>query len=420
MTVNERSAYASRTLLARDAFVGTDTWETQINNNVLVVGPSGSGKTRGHLMPNVLEMGSSYLVMDVKGSLHEGMGPVLRAHGYRVECLDLTDPARSTVGYDPLDYVRMEDGVPNTLDILDISGIVCPLQKVEDPYWDHAAANMLAACIAFVLEQFPPAEQTFSSALHLADRIDEDDVRRLFLQLEETDPESRAFALGRRVYANASAEKMFASTVGVLQQHVTPLVQEEVMQLFSRPRRIDLSMLGRERSALFVVVDDLDKTLSPLVTVLVGQAIRSLFDLADSLPGRRLAIPVRLMLDDFANLRINDMDDVLAVARSRELWITIICQSVTQLRSIYGEAKAASIIGNCDMQVLLGTRDYETAQYYSAYADVPASNLLHIPLEKEWLFVRGQRARMAEKLDVSEHPLYKELVAGRACPQPTI
>ncbi|MBQ3266377.1 MAG: TraM recognition domain-containing protein, partial [Atopobiaceae bacterium] len=125
-------------------------------------------------------------------------------------------------------------------------------------------------------------------------------------------------------------------------------------------------------------------------------------------------------LDDFANLRINDMDDVLAVARSRELWITIICQSVTQLRSIYGEAKAASIIGNCDMQVLLGTRDYETAQYYSAYADVPASNLLHIPLEKEWLFVRGQRARMAEKLDVSEHPLYKELVAGRACPQPTI
>ena len=410
--MTDRSAYSSQTLLARGVSMGTDAWETRVNNNVLVLGPSGSGKTRGHLMPNVLQMGSSFLVVDVKGSLYDELGPVLRAHGYRVESLDLTEPARSTVGYDPLDYVRFGNGVPNTLDILEVAGIICPLQKSDDPYWDHAAANIGAACIAFVLERLPASQRTFASALHLADHIDEEAVKRLFLQLEETAPNSKACDLGRRIYANECAERMFASTVAVMQQHVTPLIQDEVVQLFARPDRVDLTMLGRERSALFVVVDDLDKTLSPLVTTLVGQAIRVLFDLADSLPGRRLARPVRLMLDDFANLRINDIDDVLAVARSRELWVTIICQTVTQLQSIYGEAKTASIVGNCDAQVLLGSQDYETARYFSFYADVPASTLLHTPLEKSWLFVRGQRARMAEKLDVSEHPLYGEMVAG--------
>ena len=118
---DDRTAYRGTTILAEGISLPTDQWETGLNANTLVVGPSGSGKTRGHLIPNVLEMDSSFLVIDVKGTLHAELGPILEQHGYRVDCIDFSDPARSTAGYDPLSSVRMR-GSSEPRRILSIPG----------------------------------------------------------------------------------------------------------------------------------------------------------------------------------------------------------------------------------------------------------------------------------------------------------
>ena len=85
------SESASSTILAKDRTLSCDTRQTGLNNNALVIGPSGAGKTRNVLKPNLLQMNASYIVLDTKGTLCREVGPVLAAHGYRVQCLNFAD-----------------------------------------------------------------------------------------------------------------------------------------------------------------------------------------------------------------------------------------------------------------------------------------------------------------------------------------
>ena len=411
---DDRTAYRGTTILAEGISLPTDQWETGLNANTLVVGPSGSGKTRGHLIPNVLEMDSSFLVIDVKGTLHAELSPILEQHGYRVDCIDFSDPARSTAGYDPLSFVRMRGGRPSQIDVLSVANAICPVRSGQDPYWDQSAANMLAACIAYALEMLPESERNLAAALTLAENMQLDEVKTLFSQLEEIAPRSMALAMYRRVTANMNAEKMFASTVGVMIGHIMPYLQDDVLDLFARPDRAGIESLGRERRAVFAVVDDLDRTLSPIAGLFVTQAIRALFDAALDAPGGRLPMPVRVMLDDFANLGIRDFGSVLSVARSRELWVTVICQSLTQLKELYGEYGALSLVGNCDAQVLLAAQDLDTAAFFSAYADKSPTTILRTPLDCCWTFVRGRKGGMARKYRLEDHPRYGEMLEARA------
>lgn len=110
------------TILAQAHTLSCDTRQTGLNNNMLVIGPSGAGKTRNVLKPNLLQMNASYIVLDTKGTLCCEVGPVLAAHGYRVQRLnfaDLDDTATmpkdvEQCGYNPLNHIRRtKDGKPN-------------------------------------------------------------------------------------------------------------------------------------------------------------------------------------------------------------------------------------------------------------------------------------------------------------------
>lgn len=67
------------------------------------------------------------------------------------------------------------------------------------------------------------------------------------------------------------------------------------------------------------------------------------------------------MLDDFANLQIPQIDNVLSIIRSRNIWATLLLQSTNQLDALYGEARARSIMGNCDTHLVLAFQDPESA-----------------------------------------------------------
>lgn len=144
----------------------------------------------------------------------------------------------------------------------------------------------------------------------------------------------------------------------------------------------------------------------------IRQAFCALCDSADhDYPNHRLPVPVRFVLDDFANLNLPHIDDVLAVIRSREISCTIICQTISQLEARYGTPAANSIIGNCDAQLVLAFQDERTAQYFATRANKPASALLETPAGMWWVFVRGQRGRMEQAYRLEDHPRYPELVA---------
>ena len=174
--------------------------------------------------------------------------------------------------------------------------------------------------------------------------------------------------------------------------------------------QIDFCDLGRERRVLFVTMDDMDRSLVPLASLFIRQAFSSLCDFADAkCEGGRLPVPVRFMLDDFANLTLPDFDDVLSVIRSREISCTIICQTVSQLEARYNQAIANSIIGNCDRHLVLGFQDERTARYFSLRANKTATTLLETPADNWWLFERGHRGVCEPGYKIEEHPGYFDL-----------
>lgn len=409
-TENSRAAYAGELILTSMRSESMDSWATGLNNNVLVLGCSGSGKTRNFLKPNLLQCEGSYVVLDSKGRLFREMGPCLSVHGYTVDCLDFTT-MEGTIGYDPLHHVRWRNGRPLAQDIISIASALFPRSEMgDDPFWAGAAANYVASYIAYVFEALPDCEWNMASVVSVYEQACEGNAEALFSDLSRQDPESYAVSLYRRAKSTARAEKMHSSIMGIIAANLMPFTFDGALASFRKVDQIDFCDLGRERRVLFVTMDDMDRSLAPLTSLFIRQAFSSLCDFADAkCEGGRLPVPVRFMLDDFANLTLPDFDDVLSVIRSREISCTIICQTVSQLEARYNQAIANSIIGNCDRHLVLSFQDERTARYFSLRANKTATTLLETPADNWWLFERGHRGVCEPGYKIEEHPGYFDL-----------
>ena len=407
---NPRAAYAGELILTSEHIESMDSWVTGLNNNVLVLGCSGSGKTRNFLKPNLLQCEGSYVVLDSKGRLYREMEPCLSAHGYTVDCLDFTT-MEGTIGYDPLHHVRWRKGRPIAQDIISLASALFPRTEMgDDPFWAGAAANYVASYIAYVFEALPDREWNMASVVSVYEQACEGNAEALFSDLFKQDPDSYAFSLYRRAKSTARAEKMHSSIMGIIAANLMPLTFDGALAAFRKQDQIDFCDLGRERRALFVTMDDMDHSLAPLTSLFIRQAFSSLCDFADAkCKEGRLPVPVRFMLDDFANLTLPGFDDVLSVIRSREISCTVICQTVSQLEARYNQAVANSIIGNCDRQLVLGFQDERTARYFALRANKTAATLLETPADSWWLFERGRRGVCEPAYKLEQHPGYFDL-----------
>lgn len=422
-THDVRKPYRSESILAEGHTISNNTWETHLNCNQLVLGPSGTGKTRNFLKPNLLQMNASYLVLDTKGLLYEEVGPILAANGYRVENLDFTDVC-GTVGYDPLDHIRRDPvtGAPSQRDILSVSDAICPVENGHEPFWDHAAANYFASFVAYVLETMPPERHTMAEVVDLFEEVvsNKNEYENHFEGLEVTHPDSFALALYRRYSGGITADKMHASILGIIAEKIRCLGFREALDMYALEPKVDFAGMGHEKVALFVTVSDVDYSLMPLTNLFVTQAFQALVEEADKCPGGMMPWPVRLYLDDFSNLRIPDFERIISVTRSREIWCTLLCQTVAQLNGLYGMAGAQTIMGNCDTQLVLAFQDMATANYYESFAGKTAERLIATPLGKSWLFVRGRPGELVVKYDVDSHPAMLEHNSGASVCEPDI
>ena len=411
INLSDRTAYQSESILAEGVTLSNDSWTTGLNCNQLVLGPSGSGKTRYFLKPNLLQANASFLVLDTKGLLYHEVGPTLERLGYEVQTLDFAEVG-GTVGYDPLDYIACDPatGAPSQQDILSVAKALCPTENGQDPFWDHAAANYLASIVAAVKETFPTEEQTFDNVIEVFEECGSSDnaFKEFFTSLEQLYPYSYAVKAYRRASATQGAERMHASIMGIISEKLMCFGFEEVVAMFRKPKKVDFASMGHKKVALFVSVSDTNFALTPLTSLFVSQAIQGLEREANACPGGMLPTPVRLFLDDFSNLKVPDFDKIISVTRSREIWCTLLCQSVAQLQGLYGYAGAETVIGNCDTQLVLAFQDNATTDAYARRAGKTPDTLLATPQDQCWLFLRGQRPRKVRKFDLTSHERYME------------
>ena len=409
MVNKSRSNYKGEHILAAGVRTNTDTWETGINNNVLIIGPSGAGKTRGYVRPNIENGNESLIVSDTKGNLYRALAPSLKRRGYKVVKINFNDLAGG-YGYNPLDYIRYdpEKGTYSEQDILSLTSALIPLTSLKDPYWDYAARQYLQVLIPYVLEALPESEHTLEYVSKLAPLMGTPGFRQLINELAMLKPNGTTLMRYNAASVITRAEKMDASIRGILSTNLDPLCFDDALALYSKPEKLDFASLGREKTAVFLTISDIDRSLDKLAVLFVMQAIQTLCREADACPDSCLPVPVRIYLDDFAtNATIPDFDNIISVIRSREIYVSIVLQSITQLDTLYGASAAQTIINNCDQMVYLGGQDIATAEYISKKTNKPLHSILCMPLDKAYVFVRGRTPVFGNKYVPEPEPRSK-------------
>nr|WP_243872267.1 DUF4368 domain-containing protein [Coprococcus comes] len=169
--------------------------KTARNKNVLVIGGSGSGKTRFWLKPNLMQMHSSYVVTDPKGTILVECGKMLQRgapklgkdgkpmkdkHGkviyepYRIKVLN-TINFKKSMHYNPFAYIHSEK------DILKLVTTLIANTKGEgkagDDFWVKAETLLYCALIGYIHYEAPVEEQNFSTLIEFINAMEvrEDD-----------------------------------------------------------------------------------------------------------------------------------------------------------------------------------------------------------------------------------------------------
>lgn len=386
-------------ILADGVSVSNDTTVTGLNNNDLIIGSSGSGKTGGYVIPNLQNINESIVVSDTKGQLRRMFSDELKSKGYEVCCLDLVNPLESC-GYNPLMGIRRYDnGSYREQDVLTLANNIMPALDKMDPFWERAAAGYIAFLIAFCMDFLPPEEQNMTSVCELHRKFLKPGGDISFVKMTTENPECYSSKKMAQIRSASSADKMWSSICEFASRALEPFDFEEAKTIFESAESFDISSLGKKKTVLFLNVSDTDRTFDNLVNIFYTQALQILCSIADKNPNGRLDVPVRIIMDDFAaSASIPDFDKIISVIRSRDISVSLVLQSMTQLESMYNHAEAVTIINNCNHIIYLGCQDLETANYIGNRIFKSPDTVLCTPRDSVILITNGEKAKIVQKI----------------------
>ena len=338
------------------------------NKNVLVIGGSGSGKTRFFVKPNLLQMHSSYVVTDPKGTVVNEVGNALLKGGYRIKILNTINFAKS-MHYNPLAYIRSEKDILKLVNTIIANTKGEGAQSGED-FWIKAERLYYSALIGYIWYEGPDDEKNLNTLIEMinASATREDDesyknpIDRLFDELEAENPEH--FAVRQYKKYKLAAGKTAKSILISCGARLAPFDIRELREL-TEYDELELDTLGDEKTALFVIISDTDDTFNFIVAIMYTQLFNLLCDKADDKHGGRLPVHVRCILDEFSNIgQIPKFEKLIATIRSREISACVILQAQSQLKAIYKD-NADTIVGNCDTTLFLGGKEKTTLKELS-------------------------------------------------------
>ena len=409
------------------------------NKNVLIVGGSGSGKTRFWLKPNLLQMHSSYVVTDPKGTIVLECGHALQKNGYEIRILN-TINFKKSMHYNPFAYIHSEK------DILKLVTTLIANTKGDgksgDEFWTKAETLLYCALIGYIHYEAPVEEQNFATLIEFINAMEvrEDDeefqnpVDIMFENLEKKNP--KHFAVRQYKKYKLAAGKTAKSILISCGARLAVFDIQELRELTAYDE-LELDTLGDKKTALFLIMSDTDSTFNFLISMAYTQLFNLLCEKADDVYGGRLPVHVRCLIDEMANIgQIPNLEKLIATIRSREISACLVLQARSQLKSIYKD-NADTIIGNCDSQIFLGGSEpttlkeltealgketIDTFNTSDTRGNSPSYGTNYQKLGKELmsrdelavmngskciLQLRGVRPFLSDKYDLTQHPNFK-------------
>ena len=409
------------------------------NKNVLIVGGSGSGKTRFWLKPNLLQMHSSYVVTDPKGSIAVECGNALLKYHYQIKIFN-TINFKKSMHYNPFAYIHSEKDILKL-----VTTLIANTKgdgKAGDEFWTKAETLLYCALIGYIHYEAPMEEQNFSTLIEFLNAMEvrEDDedfqnpVDLMFEALEKKNPNH--FAVRQYKKYKLAAGKTAKSILISCGARLAPFDIQEVRDITAYDE-LQLDTLGDRKTALFLIMSDTDSTFNFLISMIYTQLFNLLCEKADDVYGGRLPVHVRCLIDEAANIgQIPNLEKLVATIRSREISACLVLQAQSQLKAIYKD-NCDTIIGNMDSRIFLGgsepttlkelnqalgketidtyntgeSRGRETSHslnYQKLGKDLASVDELEVlDGSKCILRLRGVRPFMSDKYDLTQHPNYK-------------
>ena len=335
------------------------------NKNILVIGGSGSGKTRFFVKPNLMQLHSSYVVTDPKGTVLVECGKMLVEKGhYRVRVFNTVN-FRKSMHYNPFAYIHSEVDILKFVEVL-IKNTSGQGEKSTEDFWVKSERLLYTAYIA-LMQYYPEEERNFETLIGmLADSTtsenDENYKNGMDLMFEALEQEHPGcFAVNQYKQYKLAAGKTAKSILISCGARLAPFAIREVLEITSYDE-MKLDTIGDFKTALFIIISDTDATFNFIVAMMYSQMFNLLCTKADNNQdgSGRLKHHVRCILDEFANIgQIPDFEKLIATIRSREISASIILQSQSQLKAIYKD-NADTIVGNCDTTLFLGGKEKST------------------------------------------------------------
>jgi type IV secretion system protein VirD4 len=449
-------------LFATMISMSLNTRMTMRNNNVIVIGGSGSGKTRFFLKPNLMQLHTSYVITDPKGTVLNEVGKMFADAGYVIKVFNTVDFSKS-MHYNPFTFIKSEADIKVFTDLL-ITSTKEKGEKSADQFWENSERLLYMALIGYIYYELNEDEHNFASLLRMINSMEvrENDeafknpVDYMFEELEigtkafckkynvtltpdreVKPPQPEHFALSQYKKYKLAAGKTAKSILISAGVRLSAFDVKEVRDM-TMYDEMELGTIGDTKTILFIIIDDKVSTFNFLAAMMYSQLFKELCDKADNVYGGRLPVYVRCMLDEFANIgQIPNFEKIISIIRSREISVDVIVQNMAQIEAIY-DKQAGTLVGNCDTTVFLGSGEDKTMKSIServgkttidhrSSSETKGSqgsySLQNQILGRELItpdevgrmdnsecivFIRGLKPFKAKKYDITKHPNYKK------------
>lgn len=344
---------------------GKTIWVDDGEAHNIIVGSTGSGKTQAVVFPMVQSLakkGESMIITDPKGEIYEQTASMLQERGYNIIILNFRNPQYGN-GWNPmaLPYKLYKEGnTDKAIELLDDLALNILYEEKAgnaDPFWEKSAADYFTGLALGLFEDAKESQINLNS-MNLMSSLGEEKfggpnnnyIKEYF---NAKDP-------SRPAYVNASgvvytAEDTKQGVLATFKQKVKLFSSRDNLSEMLCHSDFEMEEIGRQKTAVFMIVQDEKKTLHPLATIFIKQCYETLIDVAQE-SGGKLPYRTNFILDEFANMPpLKDVTTMVTAARSRLIRFTFIIQNYAQLTQVYGKENAETIKGNCNIMYLISS-----------------------------------------------------------------
>ena len=422
--------------------------DTRLNRHTAIFGASGTMKSRAvirNALFQAIKRGESVIISDPKSEMYNDTSQLFRNNGYEVKVFNLVDPMRSDT------WNCMSDMGTDSMMAQMLTNIIIgnTSSGKSDHFWDNGELNLLKALVLYVaLDENRTKDQKNLAEVYLqiTDKTDKD-LAQIYEDLPKDHPARSSFSI--YIQASDTVRQGIKQGLGTRLQ----VLQNKVVTRLISGTDIDLTAPAKHKCAYYIILSDQETSMAFLSSLFFSFMFIKLTRFADMSPGGHCPVPVNLVLDEFNNIgRIGGAPDgsdfarSLSVIRSRDIRVMIAVQSLGQLQNRYPNNLWAEIIGNCDIQLMLGCTDDVTANYFSARSGdlsiqvdstmttkqtvalaqvipqyretqghgrrklLTPDEVLRLPHNEMLVIIRGQNILKLTKFDFTRHPMSKEMV----------